>query len=183
MRGYDVAVHRKVRERVEHMDVSEKLHNVPVPERFLPIVYEALAEAYRGKASAGVDSEPASVSTPDERGVAVTWTKDEVMRAYRESSPAQRITLDYLAGRSGQKVWSRELAHAVYPGDNENEAESRLYGVLGAFGSRVINKYGKTEWFFSASRGGPQDDSLGYMVYSMSARVAAWVQMGSQESE
>jgi hypothetical protein len=36
------------------MDVVDRIHNVPVPERFLPIVFKALAEAYRGEASAEV---------------------------------------------------------------------------------------------------------------------------------
>src|SRR5215207_8812315 len=124
------------------MDLEEKVHNVPVPERFLPIVFNALAEAYRGEASGGLSGVSTPVQPPADDTV-LGWTKAEVMSVYHESTQSLRVTLDYLADRAGQEVWSRELASAVYPKDGEAEAESRLYGVLGAFGSRVINKYGK----------------------------------------
>jgi hypothetical protein len=96
-----------------------------------------------------------------------------VMSVYHDSTQSLRVALDHLADRAGQEVWARELAHAVYPDDSEVDAESRLYGVLGAFGSRVINKYGKDSWFFRTWRGSPPDESRGHMIYTMPPK-AAW---------
>jgi pimeloyl-ACP methyl ester carboxylesterase len=41
------------------------------------------------------------------------WTAEEVARAYRESSPALRAALDYLAECPEREVSSLELARAV----------------------------------------------------------------------
>ncbi len=98
------------------------------------------------------------------------------MRAYRESTPKQRVAFDYLADHPEQNVKSRELARVVYPDDGGDEVENRLYGVLGAFGSRAkYTYYGKEVWFFLAERERQADGSLGYMVYIMPAEKAAWL--------
>jgi hypothetical protein len=104
------------------------------------------------------------------------WTAEEVVRAYRESTPALRAALDYLADRPGREVSSLELARAVYPHDSDDGAEKRLYGVLGAFGRRSYG-YGKKEWFFTAYRKHRLDGSLalGYFVYVMPAEKAGWL--------
>jgi hypothetical protein len=151
------------------------VYSVPVPERFLPLVYEVLAEAYRGEAGTeGIPSVPAS-SPPAQGGSAAEWTAEDVALAYRDSSPKQRIALDYLADRPGEEVKSRDLAQAVYPDDDGDDAESRIYGVLGAFGSRVKNEYGKDRWFFSAYRERSPQGVLGHMVYCMPPEEASWV--------
>ena len=64
------------------------------------------------------------------------WTGEEVARAYRESTPALRAALNYLAQRPGREVSSRELARAVYPHDGEGRVEERLYGILIVFTRR-----------------------------------------------
>jgi len=157
------------------MDVYE----VPVPERFLPLVYRVLADAYEGKGPtlAGVLEPPDQ--PPSEGAYAVEWTKEEVVRAYRESTPKQRIALDYLADHPDQQVRSRQLAGVVYPDDSPDEAESRIYGVLGAFGTRARYNYGKKSWFFEPERDRHSDGSQGYMIYTMHAREAAWVREAS----
>jgi hypothetical protein len=154
------------------------VHEVPVPERFLPLVYRVLADAYEGEAP----SPSGGLVTPDQppgRGrPTAEWTREEVMRMYREGTPALRAVFDHLAEHAGHDVRSRDLAHAVYPDDNVDEAEGKLYGVLGAFG-RKASGYGKDSWFFGAERERRDDGSLGYFVYCMPPREAAWVEEAS----
>ena len=158
-------------------DRVEKVHNVPVHERYLPLVYEVLADAHRAEAAAragGVDTpgQPPSEVHPTE------WTEEEVVRAYRESSPRQRAAFEYLADHPDKEVRSRELARAVYPDDDPDEAEGKLYGVLGAFGRRSA-AYGKKKWFFDADRERLANGRRGYFTYKMPAEKAAWVRKAS----
>jgi len=108
------------------------------------------------------------------------WTGEEVARAYRESTPALRAALDYLAERPGREVSSLELARAVYPHDSDVGATRRLYGMLGAFGRRSYG-YGKLQWFFTAYRKRRPDGSLafGYFGYLMPAEKATWLRKAS----
>jgi hypothetical protein len=76
-------------------------------------------------------------------------------------------------------VRSRQLAGVVYPDDSPDEAESRIYGVLGAFGTRARYTYGKKSWFFEPERDRNSDGSQGYMIYTMHDREAAWVREAS----
>ncbi len=151
------------------------VYSVPVPERFLPLIYEVLAEAYRGEADAEGNPSESPSGPPAQGGNAAEWTAEDVALAYRDSSPKQRVALDYLADRPRVEVRSRELAQAVYPDDDGDVAESRLYGVLGAFGSRVKNEYGKNGWFFLADRERSPHGVLGHMVYCMEPEEASWV--------
>ena len=107
------------------------------------------------------------------------WT-EEVARAYRESTPALRAALDILADRPEREVGSLELARAVYPHDSDGGAARRLFGMLGAFASRLYG-YGKKQWFFTVYRKRHPDGSLalGYFDYVMPAEKAAWVRKAS----
>jgi hypothetical protein len=109
------------------------------------------------------------------------WTAEEVARAYRESTPALRAALDYLADRPGREVSSLELARAVYPHNSDVSAARRLYGALSAFGRRSYG-YGKKQWFFTAYRKRHPDGSLalGYFGYVMPAENAAWLRKASR---
>jgi hypothetical protein len=145
---------------------------VPVPRRFLPLIYGTLADAYRADAS----EDSRGVEGPEDvaqAGDPLTWTKEEVVRAYREATAIQRAVFDYLAaeGRAGHEVPALELAHVVYPGYGDEEAWGKLNGTLGGFGTKVAQKYHKREWFFSATRPDPRS----YMVYKMQPKVAAWI--------
>jgi hypothetical protein len=109
------------------------------------------------------------------------WTEEEVTRAYREGTPVLRAALDYLADRPGREVGSLELARAVYPHDDSDVgAVRRLFGMLGAFATRLYG-YGKKEWFFTVYRTRHPDGSLalGYFDYVMPAEKAAWVRKAS----
>ncbi len=157
------------------MDMASTVHNVPVEARHLPLVYRVLADAYEGESLSQADGGDPSDQPPAEGRSATEWTREEVLRAYHESTPKQRVALDYLADRPEQSVRSLKLALEVYPDDDGDDAESRLYGVLGAFGTRAKYTYGKDVWFFSAERERHSDGSMGYMVYTMPAEEAAWL--------
>lgn len=155
----------------------EKVHNMPVPERFLPLIHRTLADAYAAEAITGTGGGEAPYAAPN--GGSAEWTEEEAALAYRESSPALRAVLDHLAKNADRKVTSLELARAAYPEDGDDEAEGRLYGVLGAMGRRFWNDYGKREWLFHASRGRNPDGSPGGMVYVMPEEKAAWLRRAS----
>jgi hypothetical protein len=149
---------------------------VPVPKRFLPLIYGTLADAYRSDASeerGGVEASKDLAGAGDP----LVWAKQEVVRAYREATPKQRAVFDYLAAeeRAGRDVPALELAHAVYPGYSNEEAWSKLNGTLGGFGTKVAQKYHKREWFFSATRPDPRS----YIVYKMTPKIAAWIREAS----
>jgi hypothetical protein len=160
-------IDRMVGQRTEGM---AEMPYVPVPKRFLPLIYGTLADAYRSDAaekSQGVDTPQDAPMVEDP----LVWTKEEVVRAYREATPSQRAVFDYLAAeeRAGHDVPALELAHVVYPGLSEEEAWGKLNGTLGGFGTKVAQKYHKLEWFFSATRPDPRS----YIVYKMQPKVAA----------
>lgn len=161
------------------MGTADRVHNLPVPERFLPLMTRTLAEAYTAESDMRVNGIEGSHVAPLDAGLAFEWTKEEIIRAYREATPALRATFDYLADHAEDQVRSLELARKVYPNNNDDDAESRLYGVLGGFGTKAANRYGKKKWFFSAYREHMPDGSSGYMIYVMPTEKAAWLREAS----
>ena len=162
----------------------DNIHQIPVPERFLPLINRTLADAYEAESSTETYGGNDSVVTPqmsskEELGEA--WVEEEASRAYRESTMAQRAALDYLADpeRAGKWVNSLDLGRAVYPNDGNAEAENKLYGVLGAMGRRFHSKYRKTKWFFNVDRERNPDGSSGSMIYCMPDKEATWVRKAS----
>ncbi|MDP9476164.1 MAG: hypothetical protein M3R38_10855 [Actinomycetota bacterium] len=152
----------------------EKMHSIPVPERFLPLIYRTLADAYAADpAESGSGGNTPLIASADGSGGA--WAEEEVALVYREGSPALRAVLGHLAENPKREVTSLELARAAYPEDGNDEAEGRLYGVLGAMGRKLHKDYGEREWFFDASRERNPDGSPGGMVYVMSEETAGWV--------
>jgi hypothetical protein len=157
------------------------VYAVPVPERFMPLVYRVLADAYEEEHATQAGVLEPSVSPPQGGGSAKEWTKEEVMRAYRRGTPALRAALRYLAAHATNEVRSRDLARAVYPNLSSDEAESKLYGVLGAFGRQSSSIYGKQQkkWYFDRYRE-RVNGKLSYFVYKMQSREAAWVKEASE---
>ena len=161
------------------MDTMGKVHNVPVPERFLPLVHKVLADAYAAELAAN-DRGDSAPDRPPEKSVAQRgWTREEVVDAYRESSLKQRAILDYLARNPDRWVPALELAREVYPGLSDKEAWDKLNGSLGAFGTRVNPKYGHEHWFFGAKRETRSDGSRGTFIYCMPPEKANWLQEAS----
>jgi hypothetical protein len=164
------------------MDTTDRIHNVPVPERFLPLITRTLAEAYTAEDTA-VTNGVLTPSTPTpEAGSDIKWTKEEVVRAYREATPALRAFFDHIADHSGQEVKSRDLAKVVYPNDDPDQAEGRMYGVLGGFGTKSTTRYGKKKWFFDGRRERMSDGSAGYFVYVMPDEEASWLREAADAS-
>lgn len=162
------------------MDRQEKIHNLPVPERFLPLMTKTLAEAYAAETTAtdrGYNTP--SISCKEETVKDHEWTEEEVARAYRESTTVQKEILDYLADRPGQAVSSLELARAVYSEYSDNEAEGKVFGSLGGFGTRTAQRYGKSVWFFKVDRERNPDGTTGRMLYTMPEDRAAQLRRAS----
>jgi hypothetical protein len=158
-------------------EAGRRVHNLPIPERFLPLIHRTLADAYA--AEAAPEGTAPSVP-PSESSSAMVWTKEEVVRAYREATPALRTAFDHLADHpEPEQVKSLDLARVVYPEDNDIDAESRLYGVLGGFGTKATQRYGKKKWFFDAYRERMPDGSAGYMIYVISVEKATWLREAS----
>lgn len=160
----------------------DRIHQVPVPERFLPLINRTLADAYEAESTTEFRSSNASKVAPQldpSEGPTEIWMDEEVAHAYRESTPAQRTALNYLAARPDEWVTTIELAHELYPNDSDVDARNKLYGVFGAMGRRFHSKYGKTKWFFDVDRERKTDGTSGRMVYCMPSEKAVWVRKAS----
>jgi hypothetical protein len=121
--------------------------NVPVPPDRVQEVYALLAQR------------PEEAAVNGARG----WSRDNLLRAYRESPEAMQKAFDYLTGHAGQEVSTEELAAAI------GVTRSQLAGVVGAFGRRKKNRYGEDDLPFRAV----WSAGAGMVVYEMSPAVAA----------
>jgi hypothetical protein len=165
------------------MEERERVHSMPVPERFLPLVHKVLAEAYAAEAveETGTEGGSSQSDLADGSGMEElvidewtgVWTKAQVVSTYRGASPKLRVALEYLAKRSEDKITARELAHAVYPNDSNDKAEKRLYGVLRHF-TTWTQKYGHRHWFVKA-KGSPSG-----FTYKMFETEAKWIEEASE---
>jgi hypothetical protein len=121
--------------------------NVPVPADRVQEVYALLARR------------PEEAAVTGSRG----WSRENLLRSYRESPEAMMKAFDYLAGHAGQEVTTKELAAAI------GVTRSQLAGVVGAFGRRKKNRYGEDDLPFRAV----WSAGAGMVVYEMSPAVAA----------
>lgn len=151
----------------------DRVHKVPVPERFLSLVYRALAEAYEDEGNTEARGRGVSDVPPSE-GDAEEWTKEEVERLYCEGSPALRDLLGYLADRPDIPVKTSELASELHPNLDGEDAHNKIYGTFGHLG-RLSKAFGKSHWFFTPERERNADGSPGYFVYCMPSEKAAWL--------
>jgi hypothetical protein len=76
----------------------------------------------------------------EEGGFVHGWDEATVRRAYRESADGMRRLLDFLARNPGQEISSYELADAV----EARYGWNTIAGMLGAFGRRCVNRYGRS---------------------------------------
>lgn len=77
----------------------------------------------------------------EEEGFVHGWNRDLVKRAYRESADQMRRLLRFLAGQPNVEVSSYELADAI----GARYGWNTVAGMLGAFGRRSVNRYGRDE--------------------------------------
>ena len=124
----------------------EDIVMVPVPRKYLEVVYRAM-----GEAGVQQDQPETAKNTPaaSENSGDSDWSPEELIRAYRESPPPMRTVLNRLAENAGEAVTGSELVEEVY-GDEDSRGYRKLPGALGAFGRRVKNRYGKSSWPFTS---------------------------------
>ncbi len=158
----------------------DEIHNVPVPERFLPLVHKVLADAYTEESAAGNGTVSSSPQDTPGDGISYDWNEEEVARAYRESKPALRLIFDHLAdyAESHPEEWvtAPDLARVAFP--QADNAVNKLFGVFGSKSTRFHNTYRK-HWFIDYSRERNPDGSYGSMIYKMPAKYVAWVKRAS----
>jgi len=133
---------------------------IPVPADRVEDVYAVLARPKTPVA-------PTEVKAEDPQGgpQAQSGGLDEalIVRAYRESPDGMRAVFDYLADHPDKDVGMGELAKGT------NRDNKKLSGVLGAYGRRKQNRYGKKDaWPYAAW----WDYLHGHAVYRMPAEVA-----------
>jgi hypothetical protein len=103
---------------------------VAIPAELLPEVTE-LVERRRADLGDG---------TADSGGFLLHgWDEPTIRRAYRESGDNMRKILRFLAQNAGREVDADEIASAIGARFGWNS----VAGMLGAFGRRSANRYGK----------------------------------------
>lgn len=101
-----------------------------IPAELVPAVTEFI-EGRRGDVAVGSDARGDSPLHG--------WDRDTVKRAYRESGDPMRRVLDFLARHPDREVSSYELADAI----EARYGWNTVAGMLGAFGRRSTNRYGR----------------------------------------
>ena len=106
---------------------------VAVPEELAPAVMR-FVEGLEDERAQGTGGE-------GEEGFVHGWSAETVRRAYRESADRMREILDFLAQNPGREVSSSEIADAI----EARYGWNTVAGMLGAFGRRCANRYGRSE--------------------------------------
>jgi|GEM_PF-2815264 len=109
-----------------------------VPAELVPAVTAFLESQDSGRLSS---DHSAVRGVEGEEGFVHGWNRDLVQRAYRESADQMRRLLRFLADQSNVEVSSYELADAI----GARFGWNTVAGMLGAFGRRSVNRYGREE--------------------------------------
>lgn len=109
-----------------------------VPAELVPAVTAFLESQDSGRPSSGHSAVPGGAA---EEGFVHGWNRDLVQRAYRESADQMRRLLRFLADQPNVEVSSYELADAI----GAKFGWNTVAGMLGAFGRRSVNRYGRDE--------------------------------------
>ena len=110
-----------------------------IPAELVPMVTTFLEnqESTRSKPAYPGDEE----ARTGERGFVHGWNRSLVQRAYRESADNMRALLEFLARNPNHEVSAPELADAI----EAKYGWKTVAGMLGAFGRRSVNRYGRPE--------------------------------------
>jgi hypothetical protein len=134
----------------------------------MQLMMDALAQPVDLGASSGEAYIPTDPTSPE-----------LIARAYRESPPAMKRFLDFLADRADVRIPNDHVAEGI------GVSRPQLAGVLGAFGRRWANRYQKrnSKWFFDAEW--TTDDSSGDWKwhYRMPAEAAQVIRSARSEAE
>ncbi|HRV60088.1 MAG: hypothetical protein KDB54_08660 [Solirubrobacterales bacterium] len=129
---------------------------VPVPEQYVPRVYQLLAE---------LDVQGDSNTTESSANESVVLDEELVRRMYRESHENHRDLLKFMASRPDEWTPTGELLKAL--GYTSRKSAS---GLFGAFGKRANFRYGGAKpWIFAWE---PGDVEARYM---MTGEVSKWI--------
>jgi hypothetical protein len=114
-----------------------------IPAELVSAVSEFLEK--QGRSGAFLSPETLAPLPPGDRhaeesGFVHGWDEVTVRRAYRESADGMRRLLDFLARNPGREISSYELADAV----EARYGWNTIAGMLGAFGRRCANRYGRS---------------------------------------
>jgi hypothetical protein len=107
-----------------------------IPAELVPAVTTFL----EGQSSAPSRGEEIGAAA-EEDGFVNGWTSATVRRAYRESADQMRHLLGFLASNPGKEISSYELADAI----GAKYGWNTVAGMLGAFGRRCANRYGRPQ--------------------------------------
>lgn len=102
------------------------------------------------------------VTAEDGEGFGSEWSTELIERCFKESPPAMKAVLRFLADNPDRTMMTVEIAEAV------DRSPAQLRGVLGAFGRRAKNRYGMDTWFFDAD----WSDEAASVLYRMPAHGA-----------
>jgi hypothetical protein len=103
-----------------------------IPSELVPAV-TAFIEG-RPEPSVGPGAE-----SPQDSAFIHGWDAETVRRAYRESADRMRGILDFLADNEDHEVSTGEIAEAI----GAKFGWNTVAGMLGAFGRRSANRYGR----------------------------------------
>jgi hypothetical protein len=127
---------------------------VPVPEDLLPNVLEYVAGLMRSRPPEPPPAAPGAaispINTPNRpsggRGNGdKSWPEEELRKAWLESGPHMRTTLELLARQEGAPVSGDRIAAAL----GRKERGHTVAGMMGAFGRRMKGRHGG-RWPFTA---------------------------------
>jgi hypothetical protein len=139
---------------VEDTDVV----TIPVPKRHLARIYAFIGSLDAPEVHAAVAGANGAGETVDE------WSLGMVERQYRESPDSMKRFQQWLADHPGQEFTSTQMGEAL---DVEYGWNS-IAGMLGAYGNRVRNRYGKASFPFQSRT----DYEAGEVLHSMTPEVA-----------
>jgi hypothetical protein len=138
-------------------DVDSEFVSIPVPKRYLTRVYGFIASLE--SADAGFQAPP-SLNGDGKR----EWTPELIRRQFLESPDTIRRFEKLLAEHEGTWLSTSEIAQAL----GAARGAKTIAGALGAYGRRVSNRYGMSDWPFENRWIHEQ----GQQSYCMSSEVA-----------
>ncbi len=114
-----------------------------IPAELVPAVAALVAECDAEERPFPSQAESA------ERPMINGWTESLVKRAYQESADPMRRVLLFLAKHGGREVTSEEIADAI----DAERGWNTVAGMLGAFGRRSTNRYGRKHPMWDVRQG------------------------------
>jgi hypothetical protein len=139
-------------------DVDSEFVSIPVPKRHLTRVYGFIASLE------GTDGISQAALGLNGDGSTKEWTPELIRRQFLESPDTIKRFEKLLAEHEGEWLSTSDIAQAL----GAARGPKTIAGALGAYGRRVSNRYGMSNWPFE-NRWIHEE---GQQSYCMSAEVA-----------